>query len=191
MLDRYIRREIPLPGCRALNLVLGSFIDFLTGPVALLAMNESPKSMRPLLLAVITGSILILSSGSSFAQSPPQEHLLGIYAQIVVQDSSGNLVAYLETSRVTIVNTVRLNQLIDQNMAQFQASQISVAGQDLQMLKATESIVHSSPVIVSQNLISVKTSNGVEALVYADHDGYPVAPGDKVTTYWTIIRALS
>ncbi len=147
--------------------------------------------MRLLLLASLVGFVLLFSSGSSFAQNLPQEQVLGIYAQVVVQDSSGNLVTYLETSRATIVNESTFNQLVDQNIGQFQVSQINLGGQDLQMLKATESIVHTSSTIVSQNLISLKTNQGDQPLVYANHDGYPVTKGDKVTTYWTILRAVS
>lgn len=146
--------------------------------------------MKPLLFAAIIGFILLFSTGSSFAQTP-QESVLGIYAQIVVQDSSGNLVSYLETSHVTILNAEQFNNLIDQNINKFQVSQIDVSGQELQMLKVNQSLVHSSRLIISQNVISLDTPSGPQDLVYAAHDGYPVVPGDKVTTYWTIIRTLS
>jgi hypothetical protein len=143
-----------------------------------------------LVVCTIIGLVLLFSTGISFAQTP-QERILGIYAQVVVQDSSGKLVSYLETSRVTILNTSQFNQLIDQNINQFQASQINISGQPVQMLKAIESIVHSTQTIISQNLITLNTPSGSQDLVYAAHDGYPVVPGDKVTTYWTIIRVLS
>ncbi|MDE2588442.1 MAG: hypothetical protein KGL95_02080 [Patescibacteria group bacterium] len=148
--------------------------------------------MRPLFLALAIGSLLILSTGSSFAQTvgPPQQ-ILGVYAQIEVQDSSGNLISYLETSRATVIDPGKFNQLINQNMDQFKSNIITVGGQNIEILKANDTIVHPSATIVSQNLISVKTSSGTETLVTADHDGYPVVKGDKVTTYWTIIRTAS
>ena len=145
--------------------------------------------MRYLLLVLLVGSILIPTAGTSLAQTvgPPQQ-VIGIYAQVEVQDSSGNLVSYLETSRVTIVHPEKINQMIDQNMEEFQSSIINVGGQNLEILKANETVVHTYPTIVSQNLISMKTPSGIETLVSANHDGYAVLKGDKVTTYWTIIR---
>lgn len=154
--------------------------------------------MRPLFLALAIGSFLVLSTGISFAQTVgpqqqtvPSQQIVGIYAQIEVQDSSGNLISYLETPRVTVIDPARFNQLIDQNMNLFKSTIINVGGQNIEILKVNDTVVHPSPTIVSQNLISVHTSQGTETLVTADHDGYPVVTGDKVTTYWTIIRTAA
>lgn len=149
--------------------------------------------MRVLLLVLLIGSVLTLSTGNSFAQTvgPSQQSVLGIYAQIEVQDSSGNLVAYIETPRVTIYHPDQLNGLINSNMGMFNRNVINVGGQNLEILQVNNTLVHPSSTIVSLNLISVNTPNGQETLAVADHDGYPVVPGDKVTTYWTIIRSAS
>jgi hypothetical protein len=161
--------------------------------------------MRPLFLALAIGSLLVLSTGISFAQTvgplqqtvgpQPQtavpQQIIGIYAQIEVQDSSGNLVSYLETPRATVIDPSRFNQLIDQNMNLFKSTIINVGGQNIEILKVNDTVVHHSPTIVSQNLISVTTPQGTETLVTADHDGYPVVQGDKVTTYWTIVRTAA
>ncbi|MGI0047073.1 MAG: hypothetical protein ACREBB_07795 [Nitrosotalea sp.] len=82
--------------------------------------------MHALFPSLILLSVLVLSTGSSFAQTTgPAQHILGVYAQVKVQDSSGNLVSYLETSRVTIVDPAKFNQLIDQNMNMFTSSAIT------------------------------------------------------------------
>lgn len=152
--------------------------------------------MRSALVAMLVAVVVISSFGASLAQTvgplpqagAPAQQIVGIYAQIVVRDSSGSLVSYLETSRVTVADPARFNQLIDQNMGEFASSMIAVGGQGLQILKANETVVHTYPTIVSQNLISMKTASGIENLVAANHDGYAVLKGDRVTTYWTIIR---
>ncbi len=146
--------------------------------------------MRALFLMII--SILALSTGNSFAQTagPSQQSVLGIYAQIKVQDSSGNLVAYIETSHVTIYEPEKLNSLINTNMDMFDRHIVNAGGQSIEVLQVNDSVTHQSPTIVSLNLISVDTSHGQETLVAANHDGYPVVKGDKVTTYWTILRTV-
>jgi hypothetical protein len=147
--------------------------------------------MRALLFLIII-STLALSTGNSFAQTvgPSQQSVLGIYAQIKVQDSSGNLVAYIETSHVTIYDPEKLNSLINANMDMFNRNTVNVGGQNIEVLQVNDSVTHQSPTIVSLNLISVDTSHGKETLVAANHDGYPVVKGDKVTTYWTILRTV-
>jgi hypothetical protein len=155
--------------------------------------NSSKKTVHRLLLALVIGSVLVLATGNSFAQTagPSQQAVLGIYAQIIVHDSSGNLVAYLETPRVTIYHPDILNSQLNANIGMFQRNMINVGGQNLEILQVNQTITHQAPTIVSLNLISANTTNGEVALAAADHDGYPVVPGDKVTTYWTIIRSAS
>ena len=146
--------------------------------------------MRVLLLVLVLGSILVSSTGNSFAQTTRQT-VLGIYAQIEVQDSSGNLVAYIETPRVTIYYPDQLNEQINENMNMFKRSLVNVGGQNLEILQVNDTAVHTSPTIVTLNIISASTPSGKIGLAAAYHDGYPVVPGDKVTTYWTIIRSVS
>ncbi|MGI0088437.1 MAG: hypothetical protein ACREBI_10860 [Nitrosotalea sp.] len=148
--------------------------------------------MRLGLYFLAVSSVLLLSTGVSFAQSPAAPSpILGVYAQIVVHDSTGNLVSYLETDRVKIVDPETFSQLINSNINLFQRSLTSVGGHEIEILKVNDSIVHASPTIVSLNLVSETTPNGKQNFVFADHDGYPVVPGDRVTTYWTIIRQAS
>ncbi len=148
--------------------------------------------MRIVLLSLAVLSVLISSTGFALAQTTDTSNpVLGIYAQVIVRDQAGNLVSYLETSRVTIVNTLTFNQQINENIGLFQRSVVEFNGQQIEILKANETLVHTFPTIVSGNLISVKTANGDKTLVFAEHDGYPMTKGDRVTTYWTIVRALS
>lgn len=156
--------------------------------------------MRAILLVLVIGSVLVLSSGNSFAQTVGpqpqttgtlQQVVLGVYAQVVVHDSSGNLVSYTETDRVKVVDPQRFNEIINSNINLFQKNVINVGGQNLEILQVNDSTMHDSPTIVSINLITLATSNGKQNLVIADHDGYPVIAGDTVTTYWTIIRTAS
>ncbi|HEU5489022.1 MAG TPA: hypothetical protein VFV16_09400, partial [Candidatus Nitrosotalea sp.] len=68
---------------------------------------------------------------------------------------------------------------------------VMLGDQKYELIKATDVLVHSSPTIVSENFISANSANSQEILALADHDGYPVVKGDKVTTYWTILRPAS
>lgn len=142
------------------------------------------KMLRALLLV----TSLAISFGSSYAQTQPK---ISIYAQIVIQDSNGNLVAYLESARIDITDLNTLSKLIDQNPNVFHKSAIALDDQRYDLIKATSVIVHSSATIVSGETISNSNGPTTEILAQANHDGYPVVSGDKVTTYWTMLRPAS
>ena len=142
--------------------------------------------MLKILVILVLASIgIIMPVGESYAQT---QNNMVVFAQIRVQDSGGNLVSYMEVTRITIPDVAKLNQLLDQNSAVFSKNIITDGDQKLEIIKATDVVVHRSATIVSQNLISATNGQRSEVLAIADHDGYPVVPGDKVSVYWTIIR---
>ena len=144
--------------------------------------------MRYLLVAIVVASFFAVSIGNSYAQT---QNNLAVFAQIKVVDSGGNLVSYMECTKVTIADVAKLNQLLDQNSPVFAKSFVTNGDQKFEVIKVNDTLVHSSDTIVSQNMIS--ETNGQQSLVLAtiNHDGYPVVSGDKVTAYWTIIRPAS
>ncbi len=134
--------------------------------------------------------MLMSCAGIVFAQTagPTPQQVLGIYAQIVIEDGSGNLVSYLETSKVRIADPAQFNQILNENIGQFKKTVINDGGQNIEILQVNDTLVHKDSTIISLNLISLKTPNGSKVLVAADHDGFPVVTGDKMITYWTIVR---
>lgn len=143
--------------------------------------------MRALLVLLVLGSIGVSIIPNSYAQS---SNLL-IFVQIKVQDSSGNLISYMEVPKITVLDSVKLNLLLNQNSPSFSKIYYTNGEQKFEVIRANDTVIHSSPTIVSQNMISVSDGKTSEVLAIADHDGYPVVSGDKVTTYWTVIRPAS
>lgn len=137
---------------------------------------------------LLIGIVLVIST-MSYAHA--QQSNLAIYLQAKIQDSNGNLVGYLESARVAILDAVKLNKLIDENAGTFHKSIITIGGQKYEMIKASPVVIHNSSTIVSQNIISVSNGKTSQVLAFASHDGYPVVPGDRVTIHWTIIRPAS
>lgn len=143
--------------------------------------------MKLLVALFLFVSLLVTSFGNSYAQTSQ----IAIYAQIEVQDANGNLVEYLESGTVKITDLNALNQLIDHNPDVFHKTTITLGDQSYDLFKATNVVAHKYPTIVSQNTIATSNATSRVVLVSVDHDGYPAIPGDKVTTYWTILRPSS
>lgn len=139
-------------------------------------------------LILVSSVGLMVPVGESYAQT---QNNLAIFAQIKVQDSDGNLISYLEVTRIAIVNIAKLTQMLDQDSPVFTKSFVTNGAQKFEVIKVNDTIVHQSATIVSQNMISSTNGQHSEILAIADHDGYPVVKGDKVTGYWTIIRPAS
>lgn len=142
-----------------------------------------------LLPAIFIALVLMVSFTNSYAQTP--QNNIAIHVQIKVENSDGALVSYLETSRVIITDYAGLKALLDTNTPILHKKIISIGDQKYELVKATGVLVHSSPTIISENFISADSSNSHQLLAIAEHDGYPVVKGDKVTTYWTILRPAS
>lgn len=142
-----------------------------------------------LLLGVIVAFVMMVSFSNSYAQTP--QNNIAIHVQIKVENSDGALVSYLETDKVIILNYADLNALLDTNAPVLHKKIVMLGDQKYELIQATDVLVHSSPTIVSENYISANSGTSQEILALADHDGYPVVKGDKVTTYWTILRPAS
>ena len=141
-----------------------------------------------ILFAVMALILLAMPLEQSYAQTPNN---FVIYAQIKVQDSNGNLVSYMEAPRITVTDPVKLNLLLNENSPKYQKSIISNGQQKFELIWATDAIVHNSTTVVSQNFISAYYGSSSKVVAIAEHNGYVVVPGDKVTTIWTIIRPAS
>lgn len=145
--------------------------------------------MRAILFFLVVVSVGIIPLGNSYGQTTGQ--ITDIYAQILIQDSSGNLVAYMEPKTITVTDIDALNKIIDQRPDLFHKSTITIADNNYDLIKTTNIVQHSYASVVSRNSIDYIIGNSAVPLVVVVHDGYPVVPGDKVTTYWTILRLSS
>ena len=142
-----------------------------------------------LLLGVIIAFVLMVSFSNSYAQTP--QNNMAIQVQIRVENSDGQLISYLETNKVIVTDYASLNALLDTNAPILHKKMVTLGDQKYELIKATDVLVHTSPTIVSENFISMTSGGKTQLLALADHDGYPVVKGDRVTTYWTILRPAS
>lgn len=123
----------------------------------------------------------------SYAQTPN----IIIFVQIKVRDSSGNLVSYMESTKITLANVDTLSKLLDQGSPQMAKTIMQSGGQKFEVIKINDTITQPSQTVVSKNIISATDGKSSKIVLVADHDGYPVVKGDVTTAYWTIIRPAS
>ena len=137
-------------------------------------------------------AVLIFIPPLSFAQiadhtfeTSIEEDQIYIIAQIQIRDSNENLVGYIETDRITVLNLDEFSEILDEMSANPKNTKIiTVDEKKYQVITGIGDAEYVSDGFVS---LSGITSDG-ETLVYANYGGFPIRTGDLVFTTWTMIR---
>jgi len=149
-----------------------------------------------LLITCIIGTLAIFSfTNHSFAQIPSSEKSIlseeevFIFVQTFVHNSQGQLVTYLASDKFSSVNLGALKTLLD-----FEESEndpiINIDGKKFQVIKRQVTIPYEKENVIASTIIAHSTQGKLSMVARFAHDGYPLIPGDKVTTVWTFIRPV-
>jgi len=154
------------------------------------------KNLVFLLIIFSIGTMMVLSLQSySFAQTSSsdkpiffQGHTF-IFVQTFVHNSQGQLVTYIASDKFSSINTKALKNLLD-----FEQSEndpiININGEKFQVIKRQVTIPYEKENVIASTIIAHSTKGVLNLVARFAHDGYPLVPGDKVTTVWTFIRPL-
>ena len=131
---------------------------------------------------------------------------MAINGQFSIRDSHGNLVAYIESERISLSHLGHLSDLIanymnggwndsdPDNLATLSitSKNITKNGKSLEWVT-----IHHSGTYLGPNLVASKTALYSPALNFkwywllsAYHDGYPITYGDKFDLLWNIFRPI-
>lgn len=143
--------------------------------------------MRAILLSIILSIVFVSLIGNSFAQTD-QKNSIFIFAQTMVHNSDGKLVAYLEANKISVPNHDLLDRYLDTQTPQ---QRFVDAGQsyDLIHLEFPEKVTENS--VISKTAFGIVADDKQTMMAFSDHDGLPVVSGDTITVIWTIIRPSS
>ena len=114
-----------------------------------------------------------------------QEDQIYIIVQIQLRDSSENLVGYIETDRITVINFEEISLILDDMSTNPENTNIMMINdKKYEVITGVGNAEYVSDTTVS---LSGITNDG-ESLVYANYGGFPIRAGDLVFTTWTMIR---
>ena len=132
---------------------------------------------------------------------------LAVYGQITLRDSNDNLVAFIESERITLSSPEHFYGIIAKfmdsgwidsdphNIAVFSVSRENVTknGQSLEWIEIQHNGVYLGPNTVASktNLLSPFTNYKFNWVLNAYHDGYPIAYGDKFDILWNVLRPIT
>jgi len=147
-----------------------------------------------LIVVSILASTFFLTT-YSYAQPETSESLLPsdygvfIFVQTFLRNSHGELVAYLSADKFSSINLKALDNLLN-----FEESEndpvITINGQKFQIIKRQVTIHYEQKNVIASTIIAHSTNGTLSMVARFAHDGYPILPGEKVTTVWTFIRPI-
>ena len=139
--------------------------------------------MKLFIIAIIILSVLIIPA--VFAESDPY-----IFVQIVHRDSNGNLLAYLQSDRMNIIDLSALNYLLDQESSLKQDPIYDVDGKKLQVITRQFVETIDSQGLLASTRLMVDVNNIEVMTVQFTHDGFRITTGDTITTVWSFARSI-
>ena len=143
----------------------------------------------------IIGSLATLSlTSDSFAQDSSNESILSekdvfIFVQTFVHNSQGQLVTYLASDKFTSIDFQALKNLLDTEESENDPI-INIKGKNFQVIKRQLTIPYEKENVIASTIIAHSSQGELNMVARFAHDGYPLVPGDAVTTIWTFIRPL-
>ena len=139
--------------------------------------------MKFFVIGIIILSVLVIPV--AFAESTPY-----IFVQIIHRDSDGNLLAYLQSDKMTSVDLPALNFLLDHESSLKQDPIYEIDGKKHQVITRqfvetydSQNLLASTELLVDMNNIEVMTVRFI-------HDGFRIISGDTVTTVWSFARLV-
>ena len=137
-------------------------------------------------------AVLMFTMPLSFAQigdhtfeTSIDEDQIYIIVQIQLRDSNQNLVGYIETDQITVLNFEELSLILDDMSTNPENTKIIIIDdKKYQIITGIGDSQYTSDTHVS---LSGITDDG-ETLIYANYGGFPIRAGDLVYTVWTMVR---
>ena len=158
------------------------------------------RIITPILFLVALIPIVSVAAAQNDAtQSAPsvqiiykEEATVYVFVQIIHRDSSGNLMAYIETDRVGEIDKKTFDELIQHESSQGLDPVYNLNnGKSVEVI-SRQQITQIEETILSTDTELLSTSEDGKDLITLRmiHDGYMAYSGDTVTTYWNFVRTI-
>ena len=138
--------------------------------------------------------ILIVMTSYSYAQGTVPEkntELPEAFLQIVVRDSNGILIAYIESEQIIGINFSLFYKFLDnQNQTRKEFFIKDDKKYESQQWEVKGDVYIQKLAYAATRLLDLY-QNEIATLVQMRHDSYQTQPGDTIRQFWTVIRPAS
>jgi len=146
------------------------------------------------LFSVIVIFVLSIAYIPSIEGQEEDESIRLKYAQVIVRDSDGNLVTYLETTRIIMVEGFRVTDIINHNSTRIISSEINqIHGTPHEIITFERNQPPTEDHLVTRGITflnKIIILNTITGYALFPNNGYFLEPTDKLTVIWTAIRPI-
>jgi len=136
-----------------------------------------------LLAITITLSSILVVIYAQIDEGHDSTYDIVLYVQFEYRDSNGQLFAYTREFNPFIPDMDALNDFLDKA-----PKQITKNVGKYEVITAQGTIKYDRSTTSSKTTLGDMVEGKYVIYAVADHDGYPIIPGDTLTTTWTAIR---
>ncbi len=132
--------------------------------------------MKLLLFGIIILSLFVIPT--AYAEIPY------IFVQIIHKDSDGNLLAYLQSDRITDANLDMINEMLDHESARGVDPIYQKNGNVFQVITRESTLHFDSPLMYASTSLIQDVDDEQVVVLRLPHDGFRVLPGDSIKVIW-------
>jgi hypothetical protein len=132
--------------------------------------------MKLFLLGVIILSVFVIPT--AYAEIPY------IFVQIIHKDSDGNLLAYLQSDRVTDANLDMIIEMLDHESVLRDDPIYQINGNIFQVITRENTLHFDSPLMYASTSLIQDVDDEQVVILRLPHDGFRVLPGDSIKVIW-------
>jgi hypothetical protein len=140
--------------------------------------------MKSILIVIL--ALAVIPINAAFAQ----ESDFIIKSQIILRDSAGNLVAFLEVNKIAYVGAGIIHSFLDGEFNPNSDPILSSGEKNYQLIRRAIDYTPEADELLTDLTLNVNVDGRQHTIVRPVHDGIPVKKGDTLTVIWTFIRAM-
>ena len=138
-------------------------------------------------------SIIVFSifSSEAFAQtSQPEDNIFTMFVQVTVRNSDGELVTYMESSKLYGIDKKIINDSLDYMSSSGEIPIFQLNDTKFQVFIIQTTTEFDSNTMYNRALYDVTVNEQTYSAAKFQFDGFLTSPGDEVTAVWTIARLV-
>ena len=136
-------------------------------------------------------SIIVFSifSSEAFAQtSQPEDNIFTMFIQVTVRNSDGDLITYMESSKLYDVDKKIINDSLDYISSSGEIPIFELNDTKFQVFIIQTTTEFDSYTMYTNAFYNVTMDEQTYSTARFTFDSYLTSPGDEATVYWTIAR---
>ena len=136
-------------------------------------------------------SIIVFSifSSEAFAQtSQPEDNIFTMFVQVTVRNSDGDLITYMESSKLYDVDKKIINDSLDYISSSGEIPIFELNDTKFQVFIIQTTTEFDSNTMYTNAYYDVTIDEQTYSTARFTFDSYLTSPGDEATVYWTIAR---